>query len=225
PVPDWRQGFYWMVDSSNNRKRLDDNNVLWNPDGTMKPPGTGTSINGTTWTVQINYDAVLYWIKNTGPTGNLFPTNVRSGRMLYYSAIPTSIASPPGDLNERFWKEYIDYVFGWRDYTTTTSGSYTTTTLLSGYGTGFSWSTATYPQKIYAKPYPGATGTAAVMNTAVDNPGGYSSGYSGPIKILAPSVLNWTFPNEGDMPSLGVLSNLTPQACAMVTFSVRTSCS
>src|SRR5262249_19098758 len=37
-IRDWRQRFFFKVDGSGNRYRLDDNNVLWNADGTMRPP-------------------------------------------------------------------------------------------------------------------------------------------------------------------------------------------
>ena len=72
----------------------------------------------------INYKAILAWIKNTGP--NPFPSQLRSGNILYYDQIPTDVPasaythtnlnSAITDANQRFWKEYIDYVVGvWRD--------------------------------------------------------------------------------------------------------------
>ncbi len=45
----------------------------------------------------------------------MFPPQLQSGRIVYYTQIPTSIDTstwPPTDLNQRFWKDYIDYVLG-----------------------------------------------------------------------------------------------------------------
>lgn len=72
--------------------------------------------------MRINYDAILYWLKNMdGNSGaNPFPNIMRAGGILYYDAIPDTITNPRGNMpvttqaqrNERFWKEYIDYVLG-----------------------------------------------------------------------------------------------------------------
>jgi len=67
---------------------------------------------------KINYDAILYWLTNTGP--NPFPAQLRAGGILYYSSIPTTVGTPSGNMptatqanrDARFWKEYIDYVCG-----------------------------------------------------------------------------------------------------------------
>jgi len=72
---------------------------------------------------RINYDAILHWLKNSGP--NPFPTRMRAGGILYYSAIPDTITSPSGNMavttqaqrDMRFWKEYIDYVLGYKQNT------------------------------------------------------------------------------------------------------------
>lgn len=80
--------------------------------------------DGTTrWRMRINYDAILYWLKNRdGNSGNNpFPTVMRAGGILYYDAIPDTIPNPNGNMptstqtqrNQRFWKEYIDYVLGY----------------------------------------------------------------------------------------------------------------
>jgi hypothetical protein len=75
----------------------------------------------------INYKAILQWITNAGPNGpDPFPTTLRAGNILYYSQIPTDVPASAydhtqpnrniTDPNQRFWKEYIDYVLGvWRD--------------------------------------------------------------------------------------------------------------
>lgn len=204
PIKDWRQRFFWKFDGSNNRYRLDDNSVMWNQNGTVRPPNNSnkyTDPAGVQWSYQINYDAVLWWIKNNGPTGNLFPSNARSGRILYYKSIPDSVTISGGDsadlqLDKVFWKNYIDYACGQRDYSTTGSSPNVTTQLLSGYGNGFAWTNSTYSQAIYQKPsvrsgFP-AAGTAKINNLL-----GYPSGYTGAIKI------NGFNPSTGLTPEVG----------------------
>jgi len=102
---DWRQKFF----STN------DNTKLWDNAGNWLPPSGNYSIN---------YKAILTWIQNTGP--NAFPPQLRAGRILYYAKIPTDVPASAythtnpnsniTDPDQRFWKEYIDYVIGvWRD--------------------------------------------------------------------------------------------------------------
>lgn len=76
--------------------------------------------------MRINYDAILYWLKNNdGNSGaNPFPPVMRAGGILYYSSIPDTITTPTGNMptttqaqrDQRFWKEYIDYVLGYYEY-------------------------------------------------------------------------------------------------------------
>src|SRR5262249_15799099 len=54
-----------------------DNSLLWDTSGNWKQAGTGG--------YSINYNAVIQWIKS-GP--QVFPANLRAGRVLYYTAIP-----------------------------------------------------------------------------------------------------------------------------------------
>jgi hypothetical protein len=86
------------------------------------PPGRTASRN--VYFVPIPYKNILAWIKNTGP--NPFPSQLRSGNILYYSQIPndvpasaydhTALNATISDPTKRFWKEYIDYMVGvWRD--------------------------------------------------------------------------------------------------------------
>jgi Flp pilus assembly protein TadG len=102
---DWRSKFFGTTDNSK----------LWEADGDWKTPSGNYTIN---------YAAILNWIKNTGACP--FPTRLRAGRILYYDQIPTDVPasaythananSQITDPNQRFWKEYIDYVVGvWRD--------------------------------------------------------------------------------------------------------------
>ncbi len=96
--------------------------------------GTGSTSN-TTQTVdsfRIDYVQVLKWIKS-GP--QVLPPNLRAGRVLYYSSIPNDVDTSTGGtqekLDKRFWKEYIDWVLGYR---------YTSSTNLAG--SADSWSSA-----------------------------------------------------------------------------------
>jgi hypothetical protein len=113
---------------------------------------TGRTSN-TTQTVnnyQINYAAILLWIKN-GP--QIFPPNLRAGRVLYYSSIPSDVDTTTGttqqQLDKLFWRQYINYALGY---------TYTTTTNLAGVAD--SWSSA--PQTLTAgdlAAWTGPTGT------------------------------------------------------------------
>src|SRR5262249_41253762 len=84
---------------------------------------TGVTANATQTvdSFRIDYVAILKWIKS-GP--QVFPPNLRAGRVLYYSSIPNDVDTSTGTaqvkLDKRFWKEYIDYALGYR-YTTTTN--------------------------------------------------------------------------------------------------------
>ena len=86
----------------------------------------------------------MNFIKNVGPS--VFPSQLQSGRILYYNSIPSSINTstwPPTDLNQRFWKDYIDYVLGVmqvssNQYVVISNGS----NGLTGYGNDFQWGTA-----------------------------------------------------------------------------------
>lgn len=105
---DWRQKFFTNPSTglgvTRNTRLWDSSNGLWNA-----PSST---------TYSINYNAILNWLRNTGP--NPFPDRLQAGGILYYDAIPTTITIPvngsaPTNQNERFWKEFIDYVIGVRD--------------------------------------------------------------------------------------------------------------
>ena len=85
--------------------RSADNSKLWDSNGNWQAPSSSG--------YQIDYAAILNFIKNVGPS--VFPSQLQSGRILYYSSIPSTIDTsvwPPADLNQRFWKDYIDYVLG-----------------------------------------------------------------------------------------------------------------
>ena len=141
---DWRRKFFFKNDGVT---PVDDNTLLWDSSGNWRVP---RSSGGGSNTYRVNYNAILNWIKNTGP--NPFPSQMRSGHVRYYSAIPDTIdisTFPPTDLNQRFWKDYIDYVLGLNQ--TSGSGStptYQLITQYTGYGDDFTWGTV----QISAKP-------------------------------------------------------------------------
>jgi hypothetical protein len=125
PTKDWRILYFGTNDNSD----------LWN----TSSPYNWRAPSGTTYA--INYSAILNFIKNVGP--NPFPSTLRSGRILYYDAIPNSITgTTPSNMNERFWKDYIDYVLGliqtgansWSVICDSDSG-------LTGYGMDYTWGT------------------------------------------------------------------------------------
>jgi len=156
---DWRYRFF-----TNAAGGPVDPTTLYNGSGQWMSPRNG---------YRINYNAILTWITSTGPT--VFPTQLRSGRLMYYSAIPTGIStatiagrynySPAswapfedlgGDqdaLNQRFWKEYIDYVLLTRQTSSNIStGWYTTNGNSNGpsrsallHGDDFDWGTNNQP--------------------------------------------------------------------------------
>ena len=112
---DWRQ-LYFLTTSGG---PVNDNTVLWNPSNQSWNPPYGTSTN-----YQINYKAILNWIKNVGP--NPFPPMLQAGRIVFYSSIPNDVPASAynhgqsngniTDPSQRFWKEYIDFCLGvWRD--------------------------------------------------------------------------------------------------------------
>jgi Flp pilus assembly protein TadG len=111
PGTDWRKLYFKLTSGS----PLNDDTKLWSSSGMWNNPPNN---------YQINYAAILNWIKNTGP--NPFPPQLRAGNVLYYSTIPTDVpasAYNPSNPNsqitnpdQRFWKEYIDYTIGvWLD--------------------------------------------------------------------------------------------------------------
>jgi hypothetical protein len=153
PAYDWRQLYFEYPGTSTG---MDDNSRLWNSSGYWRSPSSST--------YEIDYAAILNFIKNVGP--NPFPTRLQSGRILYYDAIPDSISgTTPSDLNQRFWKDYIDYCLGlvqtgsssWMVISDGNSGR-------AGIGSDFYWGTV----KITAKS--SLTGTPKPYMHYGDNP-------------------------------------------------------
>lgn len=151
---DWRRLYFTVPGTSTG---VDDNSRLWDASGNWRAPGAAT--------YSINYTAILAWLKS-GP--NPFPSRLQSGRILYYDSIPDTIDTstfPPTDMNQRFWKEYIDYCLGAiqtgaNSWTLISSGSAGYT----GYGRDYTWGTV----RITAKASLG--GAPAPYMHYLDNP-------------------------------------------------------
>lgn len=107
---DWRRRFFLPRSGSGQDTR--DNSMFWGTNGRWKRQQHGSSANYI-----VNYDQVLKWIKR-GP--QTLPASLRSGRVVYYDAIPDTIPinqstgyiSNSASADQRFWKDYIDFVLG-----------------------------------------------------------------------------------------------------------------
>jgi hypothetical protein len=107
---DWRQRFFSPVSGSG--QSMKDNSVFWSGNGRWKPQNVGPSAS-----YLVNYNAILAWLIK-GP--QTLPTSLRSGRVVYYNSIPTSIPIDPttgmclpgATPDQCFWRDYIDYVLG-----------------------------------------------------------------------------------------------------------------
>jgi len=105
---DWRQRFFSPRSGSGMDSR--DNSMLWGTNGRwlLQNPGS-------TAAYVVNYDNILRWLKR-GP--QTLPNSLRSGRVVYYDAIPDTIpiSATTGQIQssatqeQRFWKDFIDYV-------------------------------------------------------------------------------------------------------------------
>jgi hypothetical protein len=95
-----------------------DNSVFWNSQGRWKQQLPGKNAN-----YLVNYDAILAWLKR-GP--QTLPASLRGGRVVYFDSIPDTVAIDPttgiildtANQDQRFWKDYIDFVLGsgrWTD--------------------------------------------------------------------------------------------------------------
>jgi Flp pilus assembly protein TadG len=115
---DWRKLYFKNPDGT----PCNDDTALWDSNGNwLNPEDSSGNVNYI-----INYKAILAWIKQSP---NPFPSQLRSGHILFYSAIPSDVpTSNPNsydytqanssitNADQRFWKEYIDYVIGvWKD--------------------------------------------------------------------------------------------------------------
>jgi Flp pilus assembly protein TadG len=132
PISDWRKLYFYKYGTAT---ALKDNSLLWDSSGNWKAPTVGN--------YSINYDAILNFIKTVGP--NPFPSTLRSGRIVYYTSIPSHIdtsTSPPANTDQRFWKDYIDYCLGLIDH-----GGFNYAVICNGsngdigYGPDYTWGT------------------------------------------------------------------------------------
>jgi hypothetical protein len=107
--------------------------IINRPSGsTMAGSQIAVTENGAsvTYAYKINYAAILYWLFDPSQSANPFPQTLQGGRIRYYSAVPnykdpnlnsrfwaadlgtSTSGNALTDLNERFWKDYIDFVLG-----------------------------------------------------------------------------------------------------------------
>ncbi len=97
-IADWRKRFF-LTSTGTQFTTENVNSVLLQNAGNAMLNTSG---------FQVNYPAVLAWLKS-GP--QTLPPNLRAGRILYYDSIP-SVVTNGADLNQAFWKGYIDFVLG-----------------------------------------------------------------------------------------------------------------
>jgi Putative Flp pilus-assembly TadE/G-like len=112
---DWRRRFFTAAGgtafTATTTPSPGDNSVLWSGAGAWQ-----NQYNGGNPRYLVNYDAILAWLKK-GP--QVLPSSLRSGRVVYYDAIPDTIpvnangtVQASATADQRFWKDYIDYVLG-----------------------------------------------------------------------------------------------------------------
>ena len=179
---DWRQNFFYNATGS---APLTDNTKLFQ-DGSGNNNNNGIGYNDPSGNYVINYKAILYWIQNCGP--NPFPSVLRSGNVQIYGSIPSDVGgSPVGptgpydhtqansnitNADQRFWKEYIDWVIGvWRDPTGTIQHTFTSTCSVGPDFRYDSTGTITTPGTVILNGLPAASGaTHQPYMNYLDNP-------------------------------------------------------
>ncbi|MFO0804917.1 MAG: pilus assembly protein TadG-related protein [Gemmataceae bacterium] len=118
PMCDWRRRFFLRGDGQPFNPQTDDINAILfatTAGHTLNPVKTsvtsGFTASNCPGYFRLNYPAIIAWLKS-GP--QTLPTNLRSGRILYYSSIPSNVTtSGPGNADDRtFWREYIHFIFG-----------------------------------------------------------------------------------------------------------------
>ena len=115
-ICDWRRRFFLRGDGAAFDPQIDNiNRVLFSTTAghTLNVVTTNPSagVSSTPGYYQLNYRAIIAWIKS-GP--QTLPTNVRGGRILYYSSFPDDVTeSAAGNADDkRFLRAYIHYVMG-----------------------------------------------------------------------------------------------------------------
>ncbi|MGL6077073.1 MAG: pilus assembly protein TadG-related protein [Fimbriiglobus sp.] len=122
---DWRRRFFLKNDGTQlgvNADNIPGGGNLDNIGEAILRNGTGSTL--AIGTNQINYPAVLRWIKSPPMA---LPPNLRAGRVLYYSSIPNDVDTNTGTDDEKrdkaFWKYYIEYVLLNKDNGTNDNGT------------------------------------------------------------------------------------------------------
>jgi Flp pilus assembly protein TadG len=206
---DWRIRFFGT----------NDNTKIFNASGSLNPPGSTGMWPGLTSSqaVVATYNEILRWLaSSTDP----FPTQLRAGRVKYYTSIPAPTATstgtwPPtytggitgsypswGGTDQRFWVESINYMLG---YFQTGTTSYQDVSAMAGYGSDFTWGTqlTSAPPAVLAA---GAGVNNRYMNYT-DNPArGLLRLWMGPLNMvdylqsynMAANVNNYFFMQPGD---------------------------
>src|SRR5262249_43557665 len=157
----------------------------------VRAPGVPTTVteNGASvsYSYRINYAAIFEWLNNQDPKP--FPTTLQAGRIRYCTALPdpsdtalnnrfwtTPTLTNP---NERFWRDYIDFVLGVRvngssgglvTYTNTQNGIPLSSII--GNGDYYAWGTV----QVRDRPDP-ADASKVYLAGNVGNVGGYLAGY------------------------------------------------
>lgn len=219
---DWRKRFFFKYNTSNNTLGwLDHNNILFDSAGApatyssatptpiLNKPGDSVTVteNGAsvTYSYRINYAAILHWLRNESPQP--FPTQLRAGRIKYYDAIPdpsdTTLnnrfwtTGTLSNTNERFWRDYINFVLG-VDITGTSGGwaTYTNTqnsvplSSMIGNGDFYKWGSTA----IAMTQKPDGKKASSSYESANAN-ASYSSGSTSAISIknmaITPAVGDW----------------------------------
>src|SRR5262245_19499318 len=142
-IADWRKRFFLYPSAAAATKGavMDDNSRLFNTTAGSVGQWRAQNQGGTPVQYVPNYDAILKWIK-TGP--QTLPPAVRAGRVVYYDAIldtnpmtwQTGLIAASATINDRFWKEYIDFVVG--------AGRHARIKTLNGIGATNTWAGSTF---------------------------------------------------------------------------------
>lgn len=118
-ICDWRKRFFLRSDGTAFTAADNIDSIMLDSGVTLTLSAAGWTATPTnhvlnyqsgTATYRVNYNAVLDWIKS-GP--QTLPSNLRLGRILYYTTIPDTIPSTGLSNDQLFWREYIDYVIGY----------------------------------------------------------------------------------------------------------------
>jgi hypothetical protein len=141
-ICDWRRRFFLRGDGQAFNPQTDNiNRILFRTSAghtlndIVTTANSTDGVTGTPGFYEINYAAVIAWLKR-GPV--TIPTNLRSGRILYYSSMPNDLTTgATGDANDKmFLRHYIHYVLGVGQFDSTnapiSSWTYSPANMLAG---------------------------------------------------------------------------------------------